>query len=126
LRKGIKIKAYTIFLAWMMIFSHNIIPHNHPNDNITGCHDLIHGTNPAEDDCNGPLKFKSQPDDINVCHISNFLYHQFSEDSFLHHVYVTSGCSTIHLAGSYLFKSEEPFIRDVYNGSVSFRAPPAA
>ncbi len=34
LRKGTKIKAYTIFLSWLMIFAHGIIPHTHFEDDI--------------------------------------------------------------------------------------------
>lgn len=126
LRKGIKIKACSVFLAWMLIFVHNIIPHNHLQDNITGCHELVHSANPSEDDCSGPLKFKPEPGDINVCHISNLLYQQFSTDTFISCSDRSADNSTIDQTGIIIFITDEPFIRDSHYGFVPLRAPPSA
>lgn len=126
MRKGIKIKASAVFLAWGMIFLHNVIPHNHLHENNSGCSELIHNANPTEDDCSGPLKFKPEPGDINVCHISNFLYHQYSEDSFIYHSGISSVNIIICQTGSFSHKSFNPFIKETYFDSASLRAPPSA
>ncbi len=125
LRKGIKIKAYSVFLAWMLIFVHNIIPHNHIQDNITGCHKLIHTANLSENDCNGPVKFNQEPGDINVCHISNLLYHQFTTDTFLSCSDKIADYSTVNQTSIRIFITDEPFIRDFHYGSGPLRSPPS-
>jgi len=38
----LKIKAYTLFLAWGLIFLHNIIPHTHIEEQPHYCHSLFH------------------------------------------------------------------------------------
>jgi hypothetical protein len=126
LRKGIKIKAVAIFLAWMMIFIHNIIPHNHLHEDSMGCRELVHNVNPTEDDCSGPLKFQSQPGDISVCHISNFLYHQFSEDSLIHYNAGAADRYIVYITGTVTFITEESSVQDIYYGSSSLRSPPVA
>ena len=32
MRKGLKIKAFTLIVSWMIIFLHAVVPHHHDND----------------------------------------------------------------------------------------------
>lgn len=126
MRKALKIKALVIFAAWMMIFAHSVIPHNHPDENINGCHELVHKTSPDENDVNGPVKFKNQPEDIDVCHISNFLYHQFGQDNFFYGNYRDISFNPSTIAEHILSLYKQAFFSDHSVGSTSLRAPPVA
>jgi hypothetical protein len=125
-RKALKIKALMLFAAWIMIFAHNIIPHNHPSENISGCHELVHKTNPDENDSNGLHKYKSQPEDIKVCHISSFLFQQFSQDNFYFGYDRDFSLDPSVIAEDYLFTYEQEFFSDPSVGSTTLRAPPVA
>lgn len=126
MRKAIRIKALIIFAAWMMIFAHSIIPHNHPAEDITGCHELFHKTAPDENDCNGLSSFESQPEDIKVCHISGFLFHQFSQDNFYFKYTWDNVINPVSIAKSFLHSFKQDFVSDHSVGSTSLRAPPVA
>jgi hypothetical protein len=126
LRKAIKIKAYTILLAWGMIFTHSIIPHNHIDDCISICCESNHLVSSDNNDSGRALKFVLHPNDVNICHISGFLFHQFNQDNL-----ISDSCGNINvgplcLAISYSFNSSDLFITELWNSSASFRAPPTA
>jgi hypothetical protein len=83
LKKVIKIKAYIFLLAWTMMFGHGIIPHTHSLVCNTSCHKLLHKTDSNKSDHDTELKFRSHPEEVNVCHINIFLYHNYSHDNLL-------------------------------------------
>lgn len=126
MRNAIKIKALIVFAAWMTIFAHNVIPHNHIHENVTGCRELLHKTNPADYDHDGTQKYKSQPEDINVCHISGFLYHQFSQDNFWFENDRDFILNLSNIAEFILHTYKQEFVSDHTIGSTSLRAPPVA
>ena len=53
MRKWLTIKASVLSLAWLVIFLHDAIPHNHSSHPGASCHNIIHAAdsqgNPAED-----------------------------------------------------------------------------
>ena len=89
MRKAIKIKVYVMVLAWMVIFLHDAIPHNHDNSPDHNCHAVIHSVEPGSD------LISSIPDQVEhitglyliltggshnhnphfICHFSTSLYH---------------------------------------------------
>lgn len=115
-----------LLTAWMMIFAHNIIPHNHPDECVTGCHELVHKTNPVESDSDSLHKYKSQTEDISVCHISNFLFQQFSQDNFYFRYDSELSFNPSVIPVDFSFTSTQEFISDPVIGSTSLRAPPVA
>jgi hypothetical protein len=123
-RKAIKIKALMLLTAWTMIFAHSIIPHNHPAEYITGCHELLHKTAPVENDCNGLHKFKNQPEDIKVCHISGFLFQQFNQDNYYFKYTWDNTINPVSIAQPFLHSFKQDFVSDHSVGSTSLRAPP--
>ncbi|MCJ7448834.1 MAG: hypothetical protein MUO72_14195 [Bacteroidales bacterium] len=126
MRKAVKIKAYTVLLSWMLIFTHNIIPHNHANENLTGCHELVHNSHTTGNDFTGPLKFKSQPEEVTVCHITTFLFHQFNQDTIICRTDSDSNIPPISLSGYASGKTFRIAISDYFNRIPFLRAPPAA
>ncbi len=126
MRKALKIKALVAFTAWMLIFAHNIIPHNHLNENVTGCYELVHKTNPDENDCSGLHKIKSQPEDISVCHISSFLYQQFGQDNFYFGNDRIDILNPSNIEEVLFHTYKQEFVSDQTIGSTSLRAPPVA
>jgi hypothetical protein len=126
LRKAIKIKVYTIMLAWVVIFMHSVIPHNHLLENNTGCRELFHGIVTGDNDCDSTSKLESQPGESIVCHFSNFLFNQFSQDNLIIQSNKESHFYPVLLTGSIFVHPSEPYIYRSYHGTSSLRAPPAA
>jgi hypothetical protein len=126
LRKAIKIKAYTILLAWGMIFAHSIIPHNHVVECTRICCESGFHARTDNNDSERTLKFVFHPEDARICHISGFLFHQFSQDNLFSGSSGEMSLSPICLPISYSFNSSDIFISEIWNSSASFRAPPSA
>jgi hypothetical protein len=125
LRKAIKIKAFTIFSAWLVIFAHSIIPHNHLPENSTACNELFHEISTSDDDCNIASRFESQPGEIRVCHFSNFLFNQFNQDNILVSTEREAYISPLLLPEALTVNKTESFISIPYHGSSTLRGPPS-
>ncbi|MCF8223114.1 MAG: hypothetical protein K9J25_08185 [Bacteroidales bacterium] len=74
--------------AWLVIFLHAVIPHNHQVNMQLGCQELCH-SHKANDDHGKDYKdnvasFLPLPDDheSNICHFSTELKHEQSFNSF--------------------------------------------
>ena len=126
LRKAVKIKSFTIFLAWIVIFAHSIIPHNHLSDNFEGCHELIHEVNAGNSSCDIHFHFNKLPEEVGVCHFSNFLFNQLGQDQVLFSTIRKDYFVPVVLTDSVLVNKSELFLFRPYYGSSSLRAPPAA
>ncbi len=126
MRRAIKIKAYAILLAWGMIFAHSIIPHNHIDECSSICCESNYPASSDSNDSGRTLKFVLHPDDVNICHISGFLFHQLNQDNLISDSYGNINISPLSLAISYSFNSSDSFITELWNSSASFRAPPTA
>ena len=126
MRKALKLKALMLLMAWMMIFAHNVIPHNHPEDCVAGCHELVHGTNPDRNDTGTLPIYRGQSEDINVCHISNLLFQQISQDNFFFRYDIELGLDPSVFSEQLPFLYTQEFISDPVIGSTSLRAPPVA
>jgi hypothetical protein len=124
MRRAIKVKAFVLFMAWLTIFAHAIIPHNHIEDN-PGCHNLIHNSHEASSDNDNSIKYSSQPDDIKVCHLSGFLFQNFTIDNLLLHkadnVSIIPVCREVKI----LFDPDPNIVIEISPSFVSFRAPPS-
>ena len=125
MNKGIKIKAYTILSAWLIIFMHAVIPHNHLEENSGGCHDLIHSIASDDKDCNNSSEFKNQPEDVTICHFSNLLFNHFNEENILISSTGEAHFHQVVLTISFLSDKTEIFLSEPYYGSSSLRAPPS-
>lgn len=126
MRKLLKTKAYTILLAWLVIFVHSTIPHNHIYENIGGCRELIHNSNPGTDDPVRSLKAVTQPSDEKVCHISNQLFSNFNHDNLIIHFVQDFIFNSESLIDPVLSITDQSYISDHFHGTTSFRAPPTA
>jgi hypothetical protein len=76
LRKGLKIKAYFILLAWAVIFLHNIIPHVHEEEQPGYCHSVFHSfCNTTHNDRNEDTYASASENEGKVCHFSVNMLH---------------------------------------------------
>ncbi len=48
MRKLKLISAFSVSVAWMVIFLHAVIPHNHHNEHSTGCKSVYHCSHESE------------------------------------------------------------------------------
>lgn len=130
LRKIIKIKTFAIFLAWVVIFTHNIIPHNHVPDSFEGCHELVHDvkacTSNIDIDSDTHYQYISQPEEIKLCHFSNILFGQLGQDNVLFSTTREYNIIPAIIIGSVLVSKSELFLFRPFYGSSSLRAPPVA
>jgi hypothetical protein len=124
LRRAIKIKAYTMLLAWGMIFAHSVIPHNHADECSGNCGDTSHESWPIPDNHGTLPQILSHTADLRVCHLSGFIFHQFDQDNL-----VTGNCDNIIVSPlcrkpSYIPHTAESIVTEHWNALASFRAPP--
>jgi hypothetical protein len=126
LRRVLKIKACIILLAWLAIFLHNTIPHNHIYENISGCHELIHDSAAGTDNTGKSSLLVSLPSEIHVCHISGFLFHSFNPDNLITHPLKNIIFCSGALKSPVVLYTDQSYVSDHFHGSISFRAPPAA
>lgn len=126
MRRSVKIQSYFILLAWSFMFLHNIIPHNHLNNNISGCHELVHNTSSEKHHCEGVSEYKELPEEITVCHISGFLFHQLNTDNLLLAKFTFNNFEPVLNTVCKVTPVADTHVSDPYYGTFSLRAPPEA
>jgi hypothetical protein len=114
-----------MLLAWLMIFAHSVIPHNHIDD-LTGSHQVICKDDPLAHDQDGKLKITNQPENDTVCHIAGLLFSQLNQDNILFHSEKVYKLYQVSLSGHISRNCKHTFIQDVLYDAVSLRAPPSA
>lgn len=125
-RKGIKIKAYTIMLSWLMIFAHGIIPHVHPENTNCNCHEIVHSSGVDNRSNNHEVTLNNVPEDVTVCHFSSSLFNHFNGENLISQSDSHISVSPVILPGSIFYCTSDPFFSDQFNGVSCLRAPPAA
>ncbi|MDP4224139.1 MAG: hypothetical protein Q8868_12580 [Bacteroidota bacterium] len=126
MRRHLKIKIWPLLIAWMMIFLHGIIPHNHADEYLGLCNGRFHycdtGFHQAPD-VNNTIGEQS---DTSICHISNLLFNSLNDDHLILHL-----CKVVivspEVTGSPVKSiTDQSYVSDLYHGTTSFRAPPLA
>jgi hypothetical protein len=126
MRRSLKAKTCFILLAWLTIFVHNVIPHNHIDENIAGCHELIHNFPDGTGDASKTSRYVNQPGEITVCHLSNFLFHNFNQENLYTPASQRVAFNPSGLQENICVFPEEKHISEHYPGCFLLRAPPAA
>jgi hypothetical protein len=126
LRRFLKIKAYTILLAWLTIFAHGAIPHNHDYLNIAYCKELIHISFHKINESGQQCEIINQSKDDNVCHASGLLFGNFNHDNIIVHYTHEFLFNSNPLIDQVISVTDQSFVSDHFHGTTSFRAPPAA
>jgi len=120
LRKGIKIKASLIILSWLMIMAHNIIPHNHHENDFCKLNEHFRTQGILNDE------FHTQGNHYEVCRIAGLLFHQLSHDDLFpeknNNEYLFSALREDIITDN----NKHFFYSHRFSASVSLRAPPAA
>lgn len=120
MRKGIKIKTSLIFLCWLMIIAHNVIPHNHQESDFCKLKGHFHAGSILNDEIH------NQGDDNPVCNISGLLFHHFSHDNLIFDT-CKNDFSFYVLQKELITDSKEHFFYNSNSCTSAFlRGPPAA
>lgn len=119
-----KIKAFTLLIAWSVIFAHSIIPHNHHYDEFKACHNLVHAIDPAGNLQDKTARLDNLPDKETVCHYSGFVFYHLNTDNIIISSGKTSFPDIIRIAGSINDQNSLIFISDPHLGKSALRAPP--
>lgn len=123
MRRAIRIKSFTMLLAWFVIFAHGVVPHNHLDDPSSVCHHLLHSTG-AEDNQSGDLvRTDGEQQGKRACHYSGFVFHQLSDNIILNSD-KPGFIKPPEIYTSNNFHSTELFISDPYWCNSALRAPP--
>lgn len=120
MRKGIKIKASLIILSWLVITAHNIIPHNHHENDFCILKGHSHTAAVLYDE------YHSHCEDHDICRISGLLFHKFSQDNLI--IENKKNDLLVPDLRTELIPDYNKHIqyRDSYYTSASLRAPPAS
>jgi hypothetical protein len=113
-------------IAWLVIFIHGIIPHNHLNEKHNGCHKIIHNIvlHDHERDHDHTSRYADHPAEEKICHFSSFLYNHFSQDSFFLSTNIETHYPPVNLSESFKISYKDYYFSRPYYGSSSLRAPP--
>jgi hypothetical protein len=123
-RRAVKIKAYFILIAWMTIFIHNVIPHNHIEDNFTCCSNIVHKSVGNNNDQITTARLLSQPEEQTVCHASGLLFHNLSQENLATCLPQQINLTPLRIADRIIPFEDQSYFSDHYRGSTPFRAPP--
>lgn len=126
MRKAIKIKTLIISLAWIVIFAHSIIPHNHHSEYLKGCHNIIHNVTIFSHCSDKTLHIDKKPSEGKVCHFSGLIYHHLNSDNLVFPAEKEVYILPVITEGSVLIHKSTLFFSDPYLGNSSLRAPPVS
>jgi hypothetical protein len=125
LRRALKLKAYIFFIAWLTIFAHNVLPHNHADENFSVCNELSHNSVPCQSDEDISIKIGNIHTDQKVCNLSNFLFHNLSPEAFLAYSQRDINFNPKSKGTKIFSDSNHSCISDHLKGTTCLRAPPA-
>jgi len=115
-----------MLIAWMTIFMHNVIPHNHVEDIPSGCHDIVHATATDKNDCGKSDRIVNIPGEITVCHFSAFLFHNINHENLIAGSSQELILDPLRIGDTIFPCEDQSYISDNSGGSLLFRAPPTA
>ena len=124
MRRAIKIKTFSLIVAWLMIFTHSIIPHNHMDYCSTGCHELIQKTSDENNNVSPTMTFNSMPDNEKVCHVAGFILGQMGQDIPLFHAKKEMTFAVVFVSALKRSSTQIFYIPEHFFSSSSLRAPP--
>lgn len=128
MRRCLKIKVSIIGFAWLVIFLHSAIPHNHTDDLCSSNYEIVHSDCPdihdfCEDD--GCLLTHSDSES-KVCHFSTNPFLKAAIDyHFLSYSY-SYILSPEESFVSYIICCESDILTPPLSGSLTLRGPPSA
>lgn len=127
MKKGIKIKVLTVFMAWVVIFLHSVIPHQHQHDTYSEIKSIVHFTSSEHNNSQilNSLGIHDSDHD-NVCRYADNLFHQLNSENLLPVLTIN-----IHIIPSTdldnnLCYDKEAVIPDFILYPNSLRAPPVS
>lgn len=124
LRNGIKIKSFILLISWLLIFAHEIIPHNHFDSG--SCHPtgLIHTE--RHHDVSGHDSFRKLCEDYSSCGISGLIFQKFSNDEY----FILTNCKTYSFFAIPPTRIEVHFTQNNFtedpSGTIPLRGPPVS
>lgn len=126
MRRAIKIKTSILLLAWLVIFAHSIIPHNHIDDTCSPAGRMPQGSTASIDFQSKSVQVEPQPADHKICHISSLLFQNFNPENLFPYFSGQIVFMPVFITGKIYIHSGNSFISPHQISSVAFRAPPSA
>jgi len=124
LRKEKKIKALVFLLAWIVIFMHSIVPHDHHETDVAGCFNLVHSHSSDDNQFDKVTRIEDLPCGDTVCHLNAFEYlHLNTDNLFLLHD-KTSSENICEISVPINIRRSFEFVSDPHLGKPALRAPP--
>ena len=124
MRRALKFKAYIFLIAWATIFAHNVIPHNHADENFSVCDELSHNSVPCQSDRDISIIIDNVHSDQKVCHLSNFLFHNLSPEAFPAYSQRDINFNPDSKGTNIFSERDHSCISDHLKGTTCLRAPP--
>ena len=115
-----------IFLSWLMILAHSIIPHNHAESDLSLCHGHVNSTGHHTNEYSNSGEFHDEAEGTAVCRILNLLFHQLNQDNLIVQIIKEDYFLSSPEKGSVIFDRRIYFYKNNFLGSVQLRAPPLA
>lgn len=113
-------------MAWLVIFAHSVIPHDHVHDEYAELKSLIHSfSQPTGNLGSDVLTGIPGNDHENVCHFTENLFHQINYDVQLITSEVKNGLTYFDEPISFMFYEKDQIIPDFILYPNSLRAPPS-
>jgi hypothetical protein len=125
LRRALKFKACIFLVAWATIFAHNVIPHNHDDENLECFGRLIHNHGLLQSEEDRSSRLDKEHSDSRVCHLSNFLYHNLSPEAFLAYSFRDINFDPQNQSTKIYSGGDHFYISDPFKDTTCLRAPPA-
>ncbi|MGQ9620159.1 MAG: hypothetical protein ACUVTX_04155 [Bacteroidales bacterium] len=122
----LKIKILTILFAWLIMFLHNIIPHNHVDEQPYYCHNLIHNISRVNHNHGQETELNARSDNQSkVCHFSPVFCHPqyFGEQTILTSL-SSFEISFTDISEKFHIPDQDEICNPFLKGSHLLRAPP--
>ncbi|MFN8211863.1 MAG: hypothetical protein U0T33_12980 [Bacteroidales bacterium] len=126
MRKALKIKTSVLLVAWMVIFTHSIIPHSHADECLADHGEAIHSISTAQVSHDNSVKISSKPAEEKVCHLLNQVFQSFNPENSIP---ISEGSISFVPAfkpGKIYVVLSNSFSSSYTVSSEPFRGPPAA
>lgn len=124
MRRALKIKSSVFLLAWLTLFTHNVIPHNHAHEHFVTFSHYAH--DPVSCNDNEELSAKtyrghcSEP----VCSSLNLLFHTLNPELFMANSFRDLNFYPEWAGSEIYFKSNDSLSPGKLKGPSFLRAPP--
>jgi len=126
MRSSVKIKTSFLLLAWLIIFTHGIIPHNHSDEALIPADATNHQSSCELSNFSKSLVIRNTPAEEKVCHLLNILFQNFNPENLCTHFSKESVLLAVCSSGKIYIHFSDSLVSASCRSTALFRAPPVA